>query len=123
MCSCLPVELEILQALPTETPFLEGNNRSLTASVLSDTQPTMTWFVNGQAVTASNSTYQIGDIVADSTGARGLTEYSRTLMVFSLNTTYEGEYRLVATVAFDGLSVETSGNVLQESELKTVPVM
>ena len=119
MYSSLPVELEISQPLPTETPFLEGDDRNLTASVLSDTQPTMTWFVNGQAVTASNSTYQIGDIVAGSENARGLTEYSITLMVFSLNTIYQGEYRLVATVAFDGLSVETSGNVLQESELNS----
>ena len=119
MYSSSPAELEISQALPTETPFLKGDNRNLIASVLSDTQPTMTWFVNGQELTASNSTYQIGDIVAGSTSARGLTEYSRNLMVFSLNTTYEGEYRLVATVAFDGLSVETSGNVLQESELNS----
>ena len=111
------VELEIVQGLARETPFLEGNKRTLTVIVRSDTQPTMTWSVNGQELTSSNSTYMIGSVVAGNVNARGLTDYSISLSMFFLNTTYQGEYRLVAEVPSDGLVVETAGRVLQESEL------
>ena len=111
------VELELVQGLPGETPFLEGDNRTLTVTVRSDTEPTMTWSVNRQELTSSNSTYMISSIVAGSENDRGLREYTSTLSVFFLNTTYQGEYRLVAEVPSDGLVVETAGNVLQESEL------
>ena len=77
----------------------------------------MTWSVNGQELTRSNSTYMISSIVAGSENDRGLREYTSTLSVFFLNTTYQGEYRLVAEVPSDRLVVETTGNVLQESEL------
>ena len=111
------VELEIVQGLARETPFLEGDNRTLTVIVRSDTEPTMTWSVNGQELTSSNSTYMIGNVVAGSENTRGLTDYSISLSMFFLNTTYQGEYRLVAEVPSDGLVVTTTGSVLQESEL------
>ena len=113
----MSVELELVRDLPGETPFLEGDNRTLTVTVRSDTEPTMTWFVNGQELTSSNSTYMISDIVAGSENDRGLREYTSTLSVFFLNTTYQGEYRLVAEVPSDRLVVEATGSVLQESEL------
>ena len=113
----MSVELELVRELPGETSFLEGDNRTLTVTVRSDTKPTMTWSVNGQNLTSSNSTYMISDIVAGSENDRGLREYTSTLSVFFLNTTYQGEYRLVAEVPSDGLDVRTTGNVLQESEL------
>ena len=113
----LSVELEIVQGLARETPFLEGDNRTLTVIVRSDTEPTMTWSVNGQELTSSNSTYMIGNVVAGSVNARGLTDYSISLSMFFLNTIYQGEYRLVAEVPSDGLVVATTGSVLQESEL------
>ena len=113
----MSVELELVQGLPRETPFLEGDNRTLTVTVRSDTEPTMTWSVNRQELTSSNSTYMISSIVAGSENDRGLREYTSTLSVFFLNTTYQGEYRLVAEVPSDGLDVEATGSVLQESEL------
>ena len=106
-----------MQGLARETPFLEGDNRTLTVVVRSDTKPTIMWSVNGQELTSSNSTYMIGNVVAGSVNARGLTDYSITLSTFFLNTTYQGEYRLVAEVPSDGLVVTTTGSVLQESEL------
>ena len=97
-----------------ETLFLEGDNRTLTVSVLSDEQPTMTWFVNGQRLTSSNSFYKIGSIETGSRDNRGVTQYNITLSIYFLNTMLEGEYKLVALS--NGLVVETAGNVLQESE-------
>ena len=64
----------------------------------------------------NNGTYVVGDRVKGATDDRGLTEYSTTLNVFSINTTYEGEYRVEASTYIDGLMVATKGNVLQESE-------
>ena len=40
--SSLSVELEIVQGLARDSPFLEGDNRTLTVIVRSDTEPTMT---------------------------------------------------------------------------------
>ena len=61
----------------------------------------------------------IGSVVpgSENINNRGLTDYSISLSVFFLNTTYQGEYKLVAEVPLDGLVVETVGNVLHESEL------
>ena len=113
----LSVELEIVQGLDRETPFLASDNRTLTVIVRSDTVPTVTWSVNGQQLTSSNSTYTIGSPVPGIVLDGVLTEYTISLSVFLLNTTYQGEYRLVVEVPSDGLRVETTGNVLQESEL------
>ena len=109
-----------MRSLPRETPFLEGNNQTLTVIVQSDTEPTMTWSVNGQELTSSNRTFNLGGIVAGVENDRGLTEYSSTLTLVSLSTAYQGLYRLVAEVPRDGLVVETTGYVLQESELLLV---
>ena len=106
-----------MQGLDRETPFLEGDNRTLAVIVRSDTEPTVTWSVNGQQLTSSNSTYTIGSPVPGTVLDGVLTEYTISLSVFFLNTTYQGEYRLVVKVLSDGLHVETTGNVLQESEL------
>ena len=111
------VVLEIVQALDREILFLDGANRTLTVIVQSHTEPIIRWFISGQELTISNITYMISSIVAESENDRGLREYTSTLSVFLLNTTYQGEYRLVAEVPSDGLVVETAGNVLQESEL------
>ena len=113
----LSVELELVQGLDRETPFLAGDNRTLIVIVRSDTEPTVTWSVNGQQLTSSNSTYTIGSPVADTVLDGVLTEYTISLSVFFLNTTYQGEYRLVVEVPSDELHVEMTGNVLQESEL------
>ena len=106
-----------MQGLNGEIPFLAGDNRTLTVIVRSDTEPTVTWSVNGQQLASSNSTYMIGSPVAGTAIDGVLTEYTITLSVFFLNTTYQGEYRLVVEVPSDGLRMETTGNVLQESEL------
>ena len=106
-----------MQGLDRETPFLAGDNRTLTVIVQSDTEPTVTWSVNRQQLTSSNSTYMIGSPVARTLLDDVLTEYSISLSVFFLNATYQGEYRLVVEVPLDGLRVEMNGNVLQESEL------
>ena len=106
-----------MRGLVRETPFLAGNNQTLTVIVRSDTEPTVTWSVNGQQLTSSNSTYTIGSPVAGPLLDGVLTEYTISLSVYFLNTTYQGEYRVVVEVPSDGLSVETTGNVLQESEL------
>ena len=106
-----------MQGLNGEIPFLAGDNRTLTVIVRSDTEPTVTWSVNGQQLTSNNSTYTIGSPVPGTVIDGVLTEYTITLSVFFLNTTYQGEYRLVVEVPLDGLRVETTGNVLQESEL------
>ena len=106
-----------MQGLNGEIPFLAGDNRTLTVIVRSDTEPTVTWFVNGQQLTSSNSTYTIDSPAAGTVLDGVLTEYTISLSVFFLNTTYQGEYRLVVEVPLDGLRVETTGNVLQESEL------
>ena len=105
-----------MQGLNGEIPFLAGDNRTLTVIVRSDTEPTVTWFVNGQQLTSSNSTYTIGSPVPGTVLDGVLTEYSISLSIFFLNTTYQGEYRLVVETS-DRLRVETTGNVLQESEL------
>ena len=85
---------------------------------MSDDPPKLTWIVRGVELTTSdnNGTYVVGDRVEGATDARGLTEYSTTLNVFSINTTYEGEYRVEASTEMDDLMVTTEGNVLQESE-------
>ena len=106
-----------MQGLDRETPFLASDNRTLTVIVTSDTVPTVTWSVNGQQLTSSNSTYTIGSPVPGIVLDGVLTEYTISLSIFLLNTTYQGEYRLVVEVLSDGLRVETTGNVLQESEL------
>ena len=106
-----------MQGLDRETPFLASDNRTLTVIVRSDTEPTVTWSVNRQELTSSNSTYTIGSPLPGTVLDGVLTEYSISLSVFLLNTTYQGEYRLVVEVPSDGLRVETTGNVLQESEL------
>ena len=106
-----------MQGLGRETPFLAGDNRTLTVIVSSDTEPTVTWSVNGQELTGSNSTYMIGSPAAGTVLDGVLTEYTISLSVFFLNTTYQGEYRLVVEVPSDGLRVDTTGNMLQESEL------
>ena len=113
----LSVELNLVQGLDGEIPFLAGDNRTLTVIVRSDTQPTVTWSVNGQQLTSSNSTYTIGSPVAGTPIDGVLREYTISLSIFFLNTTYQGEYRLVVEVPSDGLRMETTGNVLQESEL------
>ena len=106
-----------MQGLDGEIPFLAGDNRTLMVMVTSDTVPTVTWSVNGQQLTSSNSTYTIGSPAAGTVLDGVLTEYTISLSVFFLNTTYQGEYRLVVEVPSDGLREETTGNVLQESEL------
>ena len=106
-----------MQGLDRETPFLAGDNRTLTVIVSSDTEPTVRWSVNEQELTGSNSTYLIGSPAAGTVLDGVLTEYTISLSVFFLNTTYQGEYRLVVEVPSDGLRVDTTGNVLQESEL------
>ena len=65
---------------------------------------------------SNNGTYVVGERVKGATDSRGLTEYNTTLNVLSINTTYEGEYRVEASTDIDGLMVTTKGNVLQESE-------
>ena len=84
----------------------------------SDDPPKLTWIVRGVELTTSdnNGTYVVGDRVKGAPDSRGLTEYSTTLNVLSINTTYEGEYRVEASTDIDGLMVATKGNVLQESE-------
>ena len=106
-----------MQGLDRELPFLAGDNRTITVIVRSDTEPTVTWSVNGQQLTSSDSTYTFGRPVAGTVLDSKLTEYTISLSIFSLNTTYQGEYRLVIEVPSDGLHVETTRNVLQESEL------
>ena len=84
----------------------------------SDDPPNLTWIVRGVELTTSgnNGTYVVGDRVKGATDDQGLTEYSTTLNVLSINTTYEGEYRVEASTDIDGMMVATKGNVLQESE-------
>ena len=106
-----------MQGLDREIPFLVGNNGTLMVIVRSDTVPTVTWSVNGQQLTSSNSTYMIGSPVAGTVIDGALTQYTISLFVYFLNTTYQGEYKVVVEVPSDGLSVETTGNVLQESKL------
>ena len=113
----LSVELNLVQGLDEEIPFLAGDNRTLMVMVTSDTEPTVTWSVNGQQLTSSNSTYMIGSPVPGTVIDGVLREYTISLSIFFLNTTYQGEYRLVVEVPSDGLRMETTGNVLQESEL------
>ena len=112
------IELTISTPLSRETAFVEGDNVTLTVAVKSDDPPKMTWIVRGVELTTSdnNGTYVVGDRVEGPTDDRGLTEYSTTLNVLSINTTYEGEYRVEASTEMDGLMVTTKGNVLQESE-------
>ena len=112
------VELTISTPLSRETAFVEGDNVTLTVAVKSDDPPKMTWIVRGVELTTSdnNGTYVVGDRVEGTTDDRGLTEYSTTLNVLSINTTYEGEYHVEASTETDGLMVTTKGNVLQESE-------
>ena len=112
------VELTISTPLSRETSFVKGDNVTLTVAVKSDDPPKLTWRVRGVELTTSdnNGTYVVGDRMEGATDSRGLTEYSTTLNVLSINTTYEGEYRVEASTDIDGLMVMTKGNVLQESE-------
>ena len=82
----------------------------------SDLAPTLKWFVRGEEVTGSNGTYLVGERMQGGTDERRLTEYNITLTVYSINTTYEGEYRVEARTSADNLMAVSKGNVLQESE-------
>ena len=112
----LSIELTFRKPLTRETPFVQGDNVSLAVAVKSDLAPTLKWFVRGEEVTGSNGTYLVGERMQGGTDERGLTEYNTTLTVYSINTTYEGEYRVEARTTTDNLMAVSKGNVLQESE-------
>jgi hypothetical protein len=109
-------ELSFSRPLARETSFVQGDNVSLTVAVKSDLAPTLKWFVRGEEVTGSNGTYLVGERMQGGTDERRLTEYNITLTVYSINTTYEGEYRVEARTSADNLMAVSKGNVLQESE-------
>jgi hypothetical protein len=107
-------ELSFSRPLARETSFVQGDNVSLTVAVKSDLAPTLKWFVRGEEVTGSNGTYLVGERMQGGTDERRLTEYNITLTVYSINTTYEGEYRVEARTSADNLMAVSKGNVLQE---------
>ena len=119
----ISIELTFLKPLTRETPFVQGDNITLTVAVKSDLVPTLKWFVRGEEVTGSNGTYAVGERMLGGTDERGLTEYNITLTVYSINTTYEGEYRVEARTSTDNLMAVSKGNVLQESEFPSFFVL
>ena len=119
----LYIELIFFKPLARETAFVQGSNITLTVAVKSDLVPTLRWFVRGEEVTGSNETYVVGERMQGGMDERGLTEYNTTLTVYSIKTTYEGEYRVEARTTTDNLMAVSKGNVLQESESPSTCVL